>query len=390
MTKKYGQTVLLQHLLVALLVGVTAKATYDDINFHLRDGGNLIFTKTAISTLDTPFDAHSLIKSYVNNVTKVIVKSPISYIYSSLPFTQQLPIFLPGGYITGAFDFEIPSGHDFINLDTGNVYTPVFPTPVVQNVDLSRFDDPEYLVSNFFVADAQLALDAALISQWDFEEFISRELTIDTSIEGPHVLIFHTHNTEVYIDEDWRDYENGGVIAIGNALADELERRFGLEVLHITDGYKIDSRNEYDVVDTIMPQIIADNPSLQLSIDLHSDGLDGIHLAGEVNGESSAKLMFVNGITQMRNGNGDLVYMQHLVNDNLEDNLALSMQAQIVGLTYYPDIMRRIYLKPYRYSTHMLPNSLLVEVGANTNTFAEALVAVQPLADIIGKVFNLY
>ena len=47
-----------------------------------------------------------------------------------------------------------------------------------------------------------------------------------------------------------------------------------------------------------------------------------------------------------------------------------------------------IYLKGYRYNLHYLPKSLLVEVGAQTNTYQEVQNAMEPLADVLDKVLS--
>ena len=51
----------------------------------------------------------------------------------------------------------------------------------------------------------------------------------------------------------------------------------------------------------------------------------------------------------------------------------------------YPGFTRRIYLKGYRYNMHMCPKSLLIEVGAQTNTFEEAMNAMEPLSEVLGQ-----
>ena len=61
---------------------------------------------------------------------------------------------------------------------------------------------------------------------------------------------------------------------------------------------------------------------------------------------------------------------------------------QLTAAEYYPNLTRRIYLKGYRYNMHLLPKSLLVEVGAQTNSFQEAKNAMEPLADVLIKVLN--
>ena len=47
-----------------------------------------------------------------------------------------------------------------------------------------------------------------------------------------------------------------------------------------------------------------------------------------------------------------------------------------------------IYLKGLRYNLHLRPRSVLVEVGAQTNTYEEALNAMEPLAEIVAMVLE--
>ena len=49
----------------------------------------------------------------------------------------------------------------------------------------------------------------------------------------------------------------------------------------------------------------------------------------------------------------------------------------------YPGFARHIYLRAYRYNLHLLPKSLLVEAGAQTNTVEEMMNALEVLADTL-------
>ena len=104
----------------------------------------------------------------------------------------------------------------------------------------------------------------------------------------------------------------------------------------------------------------------------------------EINGKETAQLLFYNGLSHTINS-GDLSY---LPNPYIQDNLAFSFQLQLMANEYYPGLARRIYLKGYRYNMHLCPKSLLVEVGAQTNTKEEAYNAMEPLADILDKVLK--
>ncbi len=132
-----------------------------------------------------------------------------------------------------------------------------------------------------------------------------------------------------------------------------------------------------------MEQILADNPSIEVVIDLHRDGIkEGVQLVTEVNGKQTAQIMFFNGLSKTTaNGNLD-----ELPNPYLSDNLAFSLQMKIMAEEYYPGFARSNYLKGYRYNLHYRPKSILVEVGAQTNTVQEAMNAMEPLADLLHKV----
>ena len=129
-------------------------------------------------------------------------------------------------------------------------------------------------------------------------------------------------------------------------------------------------------------------PSIEITIDVHRDGVpDNTHLIYYINGVPTARMMFFNGITCL-NDNGKPKYLPELYNPYLYESLALSLQLQLTANEQFPGLMRQIYIKPYRYSLHLSPKSMLVEVGANTNTVEEARNAMWPLAEILCSVLE--
>ena len=68
--------------------------------------------------------------------------------------------------------------------------------------------------------------------------------------------------------------------------------------------------------------------------------------------------------------------------------MAFAFQCMLASEEYFPGITRKTYLKGYRYNMHYCPKSLLVEVGAQTNTLQEAMNAMEPLADLLHKVLT--
>ena len=95
--------------------------------------------------------------------------------------------------------------------------------------------------------------------------------------------------------------------------------------------------------------------------------------------------MFVNGICKLLK-NDVLVPIKNLPNPYINTNLALSLKMQILANKLYPGLNRKIYVNAYRYSLNMLSKSLLIEVGAQTNSKQEALNAIDFLAEILAKV----
>ena len=119
-------------------------------------------------------------------------------------------------------------------------------------------------------------------------------------------------------------------------------------------------------------------------LDLHRDGVrEGVHLVSDVNGKPTANIMFFNGLSQTPTGE-----IEYLKNPYREDNLAFSFQMQLKAAAYYPGYTRKIYLKGLRYNMHLRPASALVEVGAQTNTYQEALNAMEPLAEVLDMVLQ--
>ena len=94
--------------------------------------------------------------------------------------------------------------------------------------------------------------------------------------------------------------------------------------------------------------------------------------------------MFFNGLCQ-KNEDGRAVSVG-LENPYLRQNLALSLKMQLALDRKYPGVSRKIYLNAYRYSLHMLDKSMLIELGAQTNTKAEIYNSTEILAELIGEV----
>ncbi|OUP84814.1 stage II sporulation protein P [Lachnoclostridium sp. An169] len=260
-------------------------------------------------------------------------------------------------------------------------------SPAAPSIDMSieKLRDFDYLLSNFYTVDSSTMIGA---DQLNADDLLGRSMKIDQSTGGPKVLIYHTHSQETFVDSVDGD-PSTSIVGVGDYLTRLLNER-GIETIHDTGVYdiidgKLDRSNAYQYAETAVTQILSDNPTIEVVIDLHRDGVaDTTHLVTEINGKQTARIMFFNGLSRSRT-NGDIGY---LYNPYIQDNLAFSLQMQLAAETSYPGFTRHIYLKSYRYNMHLMPKSLLVEAGAQTNTVEEMMNAMEVLADVLTNVIS--
>ena len=256
--------------------------------------------------------------------------------------------------------------------------------PAVQQVqiDSTQLADYETLVRNFYAIDANTMAGS---DQLSVEKLLGMDMTLPQEGDGPQILIYHTHSQEAFADSVPGDV-NTGIVGVGECLTKILTEQYGYRVLHNTGQYDVETRdNAYSRALPAVEQILAENPSIQVIIDLHRDEVaEETKLVTDIQGRPTARFMFFNGLSRTRK-TGDIDY---LANENQEANLAFSFQMQLKAAEYYPGLTRRIYLKGYRYNMHLRPRTLLVELGAQNNTVEEAINACDPLAHILDMVLK--
>ena len=240
--------------------------------------------------------------------------------------------------------------------------------------ELQNYED---LVKAFYAIDSTTSAGAELLNT---EKLLSKDMTMQTGGSEPQILIYHTHSQEGFADSISGD-ESTTIVGAGEKLAQILHDKYGYQVIHHTESYDKEARD--DAYANALPDIeelLAQNPSIEVVIDLHRDEMPADRrLVVDMQGRPTAQFMFFNGLCRTAK-RGPL---ESLENPYLDDNLAFSFQMQTAANEYYPGITRRIYLKAYRYNMHLRPKSLLIELGAQNNTVEEIMNAIEPLAHVI-------
>lgn len=282
-----------------------------------------------------------------------------------------------------------------------------------------QLKDPDFLLNHIFVVDSNTSMTS---EELDLNNLLDTDLSIEGWNPKQHgdpgeagsteplqseqpiqenenatengqkeykILIYHTHGSESFKDSREGKKEDT-VIGVGSYLTQILEEEYGIAVYHdetsydIIDG-KLDRSKAYENAYSNVTRILEQNPSIEVVIDLHRDGIDEkTHLVTEINGKPTAKIMFLNGVSRS-NTNGDIEY---LYNPNKLMNLAFSFQMYLAGKENYDDYVRKIYVRSYRYNLHLLPRTTLIEAGAQNNTLEEEKNAMEPLAAILYKVLS--
>lgn len=240
----------------------------------------------------------------------------------------------------------------------------------------------EDLVSNFYAVDNTTVLKEEYMN---LDDLLYKDLSVNKGAEGPQILIYHTHSQEGFADSVPGD-PSTTIVGAGEKLARILTEEYGFKVLHHTGEYDVANRDyAYNNSLPEIEKILEENPTIEVVIDLHRDEMkEGKKLVIDLQGKPTARFMFFNGMSHIRD-KGDISYLE---NPYIQENLAFSFQTQVAANEYYPGIARRIYLKAYRYNMHLKPKSMLIELGAQTNTVEEIMNACDPLAHIISIVLS--
>ena len=261
----------------------------------------------------------------------------------------------------------------------------VLPHPLL---DLSpdRLADYDFLLNNFYIVDENTDASAANLNA---AQFLAEDFSLSHGPLEPQILIYHSHSQETFADSREGE-ESDTIVGVGDYLTSLLTEKYGYQVMHIKEAFdmmsgELDRNKAYDYACDYVEKVLEENPSVEVVIDLHRDGVDeDRRLVTEINGKTTAQILFYNGLSYT-NTQGQVDYMP---NPYIPDNLAFSFQLEYQAALYYPDFYRGIYLAGLRYNLHLRKRSLLLEAGAQTNTVQEVKNAMEPFADILNRVLK--
>jgi stage II sporulation protein P len=213
-----------------------------------------------------------------------------------------------------------------------------------------------------------------------------------TDTDAPQVLITHTHTTECYlthddgvyyVDDETRSHDNRKtVVAVGEAVASQL-RMAGIGVVHDTAIHDEPYNEAYGSSKASVQKFLKQYPSIQVVLDIHRDAIypddtTRIKPTAVVNGRKAAQVMVMVG---MKNTTA-------VPNPYVKENLALGAVLQQEMHRSYEGLARPMVLADGRYNQQLHTGSLLIEVGSDVNTAAEAVYAGELLGKSLARVLT--
>ncbi len=210
-------------------------------------------------------------------------------------------------------------------------------------------------------------------------------------ISNPKVLIYHTHGTEAYADEDRTSYAKkdlprsnditNNVVAVGKVLADTLNANgvptIHCEIMHDEKSYN----NSYTYSRNTVTEYLEKYPSIEYIFDIHRDALlNSTSVYKTLTYDEStpvAQLMLVVGT--------DTEGADH---PNWRENLSFAVDTQYLLTKRLENIVRPICIKKSSYNQQYSDGGILIEVGTCVNTLAEAKASAVILGEVLAGHIN--
>lgn len=203
----------------------------------------------------------------------------------------------------------------------------------------------------------------------------SLKKTLDNS--KPEVLIYHTHATENYAEADKDTTDNNfNVIGVGEILAKELEEGYGISVIHDKTVHSLGGYNDsYLRSGETVQSYLNTYGDFKLIIDLHRDSAPRNAVVTEINGETIARMMFV----------------QDSLSGRYDAQKAMTDKLTSISDTLFPGLLKQPTVYDggkNHFNQDLSDNSLLIECGSNSNNAQEAKLTAKYIARLLAEYLN--
>lgn len=194
------------------------------------------------------------------------------------------------------------------------------------------------------------------------------EIKYYQALEDYQVVLYCTHSAETYIPDSGKarcDGERGLVNDVGGLISEQLQSA-GMQAdfidnIHDYPDYDKSYTNSRETV----RKILDSKKKLLALFDVHRDSIPGKESADTINarGKKAARILIIVGTDERK---------EH---PHWKNNLAFAERLYQKGEEMYPGLIKGVRTKSGTYNQEFFDHALLLEVGSDYNSFAEAKYA---------------
>ena len=260
-----------------------------------------------------------------------------------------------------------------------------------QHSDDAEFPVNEMTITEGNVSYKNIQVKNASSADIDIKAELDGELGFDIDdTDEPQVLIYHTHTSESFLKYDTGSFYEGfyprttekteNVCAVGEQIARQLNAH-GIKTIHDTTIHDYPSYNgAYDRSYETIQKYLKKYPSIKVTLDIHRDGIgtdtEKSKPVFEYEGKKAAQIMILSGY----NYDGCEEFK------DWEYNLRFALQIQSKAVSMYPNMVRPLYFADFMYNMNVNTGSLLIEIGAESNTIEEVKYSGYLLGNVLSEV----
>jgi len=187
------------------------------------------------------------------------------------------------------------------------------------------------------------------------------------------VAIYNTHDDESYVPTDGQEsiLGNGGIIKVSDAFASALKTN-GMEVVQSYTKHDPHDNMAYERSRRTVVDLLKQSPDA--IFDVHRDAVPPEVYSTNINGQDVSKVQLVVG-------------KYGATGKQIED---YALQIKAASDKLHPGLVKGIFFaKGGDYNQDLFPKSMLVEVGAHTNSRQSAENGIALFADVIPTVLGI-
>ena len=204
---------------------------------------------------------------------------------------------------------------------------------------------------------------------------LSQEMTLPLAMPAqaeaeqplpPLISIYHTHTDESYIPTDGKASTpgKGGVMKVGTVFAAKLEE-LGYRVTQSKTLHEPHDANAYQRSRRTFFKLLQEKPTALF--DIHRDSAPFRAYSTRINGQEVTKVMLVVGRQ----------------NQNRQATFNYARQIKAAADSKYRGLIRGIFIAHGNYNQDIMPRSMLLEVGTETNSRAAAERGIAYFAETV-------